>query len=121
MSQAITVKTERIHERISTSDGNELLAYTVDTPIIDGSEHFNSFYEKVRDNLLVFCREKLPARCSQGYLYSYRHTCKTHAVNNVLTVTLKTVFTDKTSRRIISSHTETHKWELDKMRITVLK
>ena len=121
MSQTLTVKTERIHEKINTEDGNALLAYTVDTPSIDGYEYFNSFYENIRDNLLVFCREKLPMRCSIGNLYSYRHTCKAHAVNDVLTVTLKTVFTDKTSRRIISSHTETHKWELDKMKITLLK
>ena len=121
MSQAITVKIERIHEKITNDDGNELLAYTVDTPSIDGYEYFNSFYEKIRDNLLIFCREKLSMRCFGGNLYSYRHTCKAHAVNDVLTVTLRTVFTDKTSRSVISSHTETHKWELDKMKIILLK
>lgn len=121
MSQAVTVKTERIHDKISDTDGNELLAYTVDTPNIDGMEQFNAFYASIRDNILSFCRERLPLRCAAGKIYSYRHTCKTHTENNILTVMFKTSFTDKTAHCILSSHTETHKWELDIMRVTLLK
>lgn len=121
MARSINLKTERVHERITDSDGKDLLTYTVDTPSISGADEFNVFYAKVRDNIIAFCREKLILRCVSGGLYSYRHVCKTHIENNVLKVTLKTSFTDKTSRCVLSSHTETHKWDLGDSKLRIIK
>ena len=121
MSCEYIVKTERKKGKITLPDGTELFSYFIEAPQIDGIKSFNDFYSDVQRKCLDFCERKLAARCSQGHFYSYRLSCKTHIQNLRLTVILKATLTDKTSASLISSYTETHKWDFEKCKLRVIK
>lgn len=117
----MVIKTERIHGKAENGDNGALLTYIIDTPSAAGDDGFNAFYSRISGNLVEFCRQKLILKCGSGGQYSYKHTCKAHTENGILTLTLKTVFTDKITHRVISSHTEKHKWKLDGKKSRLIK
>lgn len=119
--QSTVIKTERTHGKAENADGGAVLTYIIDTPSVAGDDGFNEFYLRVRDNLVEFCRQRLILKCGSGGQYSYKHTCKAHMENGILTLTLKTVFADKVTHRVLSSHIEKHKWKLDGKKSRLIK
>ncbi len=117
----LNIKQEKIRDKLLSADGREMLVYSIETPKIEEIKKFNDFYEKIQEKALDFCREKLPKRLSTENIYSYKLSCKCHVENCRVTVTLRAALTNRTIHKIISEHTEKHKWDFDCMKFRVVK
>ena len=116
-----SIKTERTRGEVSTPEKKGSITYYIEIPQIEGIKSFNDFYCDIQKKCLAFCNERLHTHCVNEHVYSYRLSCKTHTQNRRITVTLKATLSDKTSAALISSHTEIHKWDLEKFKLRVEK
>ena len=105
-----SIEITRIKRTIHTQDGTPLLLCAADKITIERMDTLNELYNKVCDNCLEYCEHTLIHKCQPPNLYAYKLTCKTSEDNDTLTVDLKATFTDRTSRKILSSATYTHVW-----------
>ena len=119
--EKMSIDNKRIHDKIVSPEGHELLLYSIDIPQLEGFKCFNEFYSKICNKATAFCGTELYKRCNTQSTYSYRLSQKCHIENDCVTVTLRATLTDRTARKAISEHIEKHIWNINTANLKVIK
>ncbi len=89
------------------------LLCSVDIPWAEGAKKFNSFYQKISERCIKYCKRRLTARLSSrdgAHTYSYRVSCKICKNGDGFAVTLTVCLSDRSAFRTLARHSETHLW-----------
>lgn len=103
--------TNRYTDTISLGEGS-LLCF-IDIPYAEGAKKFNSFYKKIGERCIKYCKRGLLSRLSQregAHTYSYRASCKILKTAEGFAVTLRVCLSDRSTYKTLAEHTETHLW-----------
>lgn len=115
---APNVSTERQREQFCSPDERGRLTYTVLLPVIEGHAKIDQFYKRLAAECEKYCRNGLLKLCCEedhvnaAWEYSYRLTFKPHVENEYLEISVTSALYDKTSRKMLKSHSESHLWSL---------
>ena len=101
----------RYTDTVKLGEGS-LLCF-IDIPYAEGAKKFNSFYEKIGERCMKYCKRRLVSRlsCREGaHTYSYRASCKIRKTDEGFSVTLTVSLADRSAYKALAAHTETHLW-----------
>ncbi len=88
----------------------------VDIPSAEGAKKFNSFYQKISERCIKYCKRKLVSRLyvfGGAHTYSYRVSCKIHKTDVGFSVALTACLSDRSAYKMLAVHRETHLWNSD--------
>ena len=115
------IRIESEKEKLICRDGKAQLFYLIEIPHSEELKKFNRFYEKIRSECIEFCKQKLTQKCVGEQYYTYRLSCKPRVENDRLVLTFKATLSNKTSRRILLSNSEIHKWDARGVKLRIIK
>ncbi|MBQ9112045.1 MAG: hypothetical protein IJY08_00525 [Clostridia bacterium] len=112
--QNIEITTEKQKQTLTRDGLSACIFYIASLPAISEKPRITDFYRRIADECAVFCQKKLfDSIGNTDHQYTYRLTCKPAPDGDRLSIALTASLYDKTSRKIIYTHTEEHLWDTE--------
>ena len=113
MDDLLNITYNRRKATMLSTSGTVSVIYSQVLPQIDGCDRFNAFYSSIGDACYLYCQSTLLPHLAADLApkeFSYRLSCKLTTEENTLTVSLTASLTDRSARKKLREHSETHRW-----------